>query len=114
MTYSWHWVLLTINYNTEEVHASKRRVYPDKVENRVKCYFKLIQSQKSNKVKIGKFKKDTIYVYSVDGVHFYSRESRKIPHQKGLHSHKFHSPGFAYEVRIAIFENHILWSKGPF
>ena len=61
------------NYNTEEIHASNWRVYTDKVENYVKCYFKLIQSLKSKKIKIGRFKKDTIYIYSVDGVHFHKR-----------------------------------------
>ena len=101
------------NYNTEEVHASNWRVCPDKVENRVKRYFKLTQSLKSKEIKIGKFKKDTIYVYSVDGVHFHTRESRKKP-TKRVYSHKFHGPGVAYEVGIAIFENRILWSKGPF
>ena len=101
------------NYNTEEVHASNWRVCPDKVKDCVKRYFKQKQSLKSKKIKIGKFKKDTIYVYSVNGVHFHTRESRKTP-TKRVYSHKFHGPGVAYKVGIAIFENCILWSKGPF
>ena len=44
---------------------------------------------------------------------FILRELRKTP-TKRVYSHKFHSPGVAYEVGIAIFENHILWSKDPF
>ena len=39
------------NYNTKEVHASNWRVCTNKVKNCVKCYFKLIQSLKSKKIK---------------------------------------------------------------
>ena len=104
----------TNNYNTEEIHTTSNwRVCPDKVENCVKRYFKLIQSLKSKKIKISKFKTDTIYVYSVDGVYFHSKESRKTPTRR-VYSQKFHGSGLAYEVGIAIFKNHILWSKGLF
>ena len=45
------------NYNTEEVHASNWKVCPDKVKNRIKRCFKLIQLLKSKRIKIGKFTK---------------------------------------------------------
>lgn len=101
------------NYNTEIVHASNWGVCSDKVDNRVKHYFKLMQSLKSKKIFIGTFTKNTIYAYSVDGVHSRTKESRKTPTRK-VYSHKFHGPGVAYEVGMAINENRILWSKGPF
>ena len=71
-----------------------------------------MQSLKSKKIFIGTFTKNTIYTYSVDGVHSRTKESRKTPTRK-VYSHKFHGPGVAYKVGMAINKNHILWSKGP-
>jgi len=50
----------------------------------------------------------------VDGVNCHTRESRKILRTAKVYSHKFHGPGIAYEVGIAIYEDRVLWIKGPF
>ena len=101
------------NYNSVEVHAGNWSVCTDKVKNSVKCYFKKIQLLKKKKIRVGKFENETTFVFSVDGVHCHTRESRKNPTAK-VYSHKFHGPGIAYEVGIAIYEDRVLWIKGPF
>jgi len=68
---------------------------------------------KDKKIYIGGFKNDTVYNYSIDGVHASTRENRKDPSSK-VYSHKFNGPGITYEVGIAIWESRVLWIKGPF
>lgn len=100
-------------YNTEEVHARNWRVWSNKVKNCVKCYFRKIQLLKSKKIYIGNFENETIYTFTVDGVHCHTKECRINPTTK-VYSHKFYGPGIAYEVGIAIYKDCVLWIKGPF
>ena len=50
----------------------------------------------------------------VDGVHFRTQEDQKNPTAK-VYTHKFNSPGIAYKIGIAIYEDRVLWIniKGP-
>ena len=48
----------------------------------------------------------------VDGVHFCTQEDQKILTAK-VYTHKFNGPGIAYKIRIAIYEDCVLWIKGP-
>jgi len=101
------------NYNCAEVHGGNWRVCTDKVKKSVKCYFQKIQLLKKKKIRVGKFKNETSFAFSVDGVHCRTKERRNNPTAK-VYSHKFHGPGVAYEVGIAIYEDRVLWIKGPF
>ena len=76
-------------------------------------FLKNIQLLKKKKIRVGEFKNETVFAFSVDGVHCHTRECRKNPTAK-VYSHKFHGPGIAYEVGIAIYEDRVLWIKGPF
>ena len=73
----------------------------------------MILSLSKKKIHANGFENDTVYNFSVDGVHCSTMEKRKNPTAK-VYSHKFHGPGIAYEVGIAIFEERVLWIKGPF
>ena len=103
------------NYNTKakEVYASNWRVCPNKLKNCVKCYFKLIQLLKSKRIKIGNYRKDAIYIYSLNGVCFHIKKSRKNS-IKRFYSHKLHGPGVAYKVGITIFKNNVLEYRAHF
>ena len=61
---------------------------------------------------MGDYKYDTVFILTVDGVHFRTHESRKKPSAK-KYSHKFHGPGLSYEIAIAIQEDRVLSIKGP-
>lgn len=56
---------------------------------------------------------DVIFVMTVDGVHFRTRECRIDPN-KNWYSHKFNGPGLSYELGIAIRKNQLCWINGPF
>jgi hypothetical protein len=62
---------------------------------------------------MGNFEHDTVFVISVDGVHCKTYEARKHPSAK-VYSHKNHGPAVAYELGIAIYEDRLVWIKGPF
>jgi hypothetical protein len=64
-------------------------------------------------IPFGPFAPGTALIFSVDGVHFLIKEPRKTPSSK-WYSHKFHSPGLAYEIAVATRENQICWTNGPF
>ena len=72
-----------------------------------------IQELKQEKVMFGNFENDPIFIVSVDGVHCKTYEARKNPTAK-VYSHKYHGPGVAYEIGLAIFENRLVWINGPF
>ena len=56
---------------------------------------------------------DAIFVLTVDGTHFRTRECRKEPNANWF-SYKFHGPGLSYEFGIAIHKNQLCWINGPF
>ena len=60
----------------------------------------------------GELKYDTIYILTVDGVHFRTFESHKNPSAK-VCSRKFNGPALAYEIAIAIHESRLLSINGP-
>ena len=68
---------------------------------------------KSKKICVDNFEKETIYTFTIGGVHFCTKECR-INLTAKVYSHKFHGPGIVYEVEIAIYKDHVLWIKGPF
>ena len=56
---------------------------------------------------------DTVFILTVDGVHFKTYESRKKPTAK-VYSHKSNGPAMSYEIAIAIHESRVLSINGPF
>jgi hypothetical protein len=58
-------------------------------------------------------KYDTVFILTVDGVHFRTYESRKNPTAK-VYSHKSNGPAMSYEIAIAIHESRVLSINGPF
>ena len=62
---------------------------------------------------MGDFEYDTIFILTVDGVHFRTHESRMKPSSK-KYSHKFSGPGLSYEIGIAIHESRVVSIQGPF
>ena len=76
------------DYNNVEIHAGNWRVCPDNVKKIIKCYFSSkIQLLKEKKIRVGKFKNETVFAFSVDGVHCRTKESRNNPTTQ-VHSHK--------------------------
>ena len=45
-------------------------------------------------------------------MHFCTQEDQKNPTAK-VYTHKFNGPGIAYKIGIAIYEDRVLWIKGP-
>ena len=56
---------------------------------------------------------ETIFIGTVDGVHFRVEEPRTEP-DAIWYSHKFEGPGVGYELALDINENKIIWINGPF
>ena len=58
----------------------------------------------------------TNFTISVDGVHcrFHELEDDKLAKNPENYSHKFNGPGLAYELALSIFENKLVWMRGPF
>ena len=110
-------LLMAINfaktYNTKAVQSGSWTVCVNKLKKSIKCYFEDIQLLKNKKICVGKFENTTIFGWTVDGVHFRTQEDRKNPNAK-VYSHKFSGPGIAYEIGISIYEDRVLWIKGPF
>jgi hypothetical protein len=55
---------------------------------------------------------DEIFILSVDGVDCSINEPRKIPSAK-WYAHKFNGPGLSYELGISIYDNYLVWIRGP-
>jgi hypothetical protein len=55
---------------------------------------------------------DDIFILLVDGVDCSITEPRKIPSAK-WYSHKFNGPGLSYELGISIYDNYLVWIRGP-
>ena len=62
---------------------------------------------------MGDLEYNTIFILTVDGVHFRTHESRMKPSSK-KYSHKFSGPGLSYEIGIAIHESRVVSIQGPF
>eukprot|EP00934_Nitzschia_sp_Nitz4_P006303 Nitzschia sp. Nitz4//scaffold142_size57810//3059//4073//NITZ4_006490-RA/size57810-snap-gene-0.65-mRNA-1//-1//CDS//3329536373//6293//frame0 len=78
-------------------------------------YAKAIQALKEKKISLNEtLEGEEIFVLTVDGVHFRTRECRIEPN-KNWFSHKSHGPGFlSYELGIAIHDNKLCWINGLF
>ena len=134
--------LLALNYlktyNTETVLSGWWGLNEDTVRKWAKHYQKEIQKLKKKKVSsmilfnlshifysiilltlnllqivCGDLKYDTKHILTVDGVHFRTYESRKVPTAK-VYSHKFNGPGLTYEIAVAIYESRVLSITGPY
>ena len=66
---------------------------------------------------------NTIFIITVDGVHFRIQEPMPPPdpitgeqyrYDKEYFTHKDGGAGLAYEIAISIFENRVVWVNGPF
>lgn len=59
---------------------------------------------------------ETNFTISVDGVHcrFHELEDDELAKNPENYSHKFNGPGLAYELALSIFENKLVWMRGPF
>jgi hypothetical protein len=64
-------------------------------------------------IKFGPFPSGKVFILTVDGTHFRIKEPRSDPSSK-WYSHKFNSPGLAYELAISVYENRICWTSGQF
>jgi hypothetical protein len=64
-------------------------------------------------IMFGPFPAGKVFILTVDGTHFRIKEPRSDPSSK-WYSHKFNSPGLAYELAISTYENRICWTSGPF
>ena len=58
----------------------------------------------------------TNFAISVDGVHcrFHELEDEERAKNPTNYSHKFSGPGLAYELALSIYENKLVWMRGPF
>lgn len=59
---------------------------------------------------------DTIFIASVDGVHFRREEPGHDEYKMdpSWYSHKFNKAGIDYEIALCIWTNRVLWINGPF
>jgi hypothetical protein len=100
-------------YNTETVLSGWWDFHEDTIRRWTWFYLEKIQALKAEKIVLGEFEHDTIYIVSVDGVHCRTYEARKNPTAK-VYSHKNHGPAVAYELGVAIYEDRLVWMNGPF
>ena len=54
--------------------------------------------------------------YQCRGVHcrFHELEDDELAKNPESYSHKFNGSGLAYELALSIFENKLVWMRGPF
>lgn len=59
---------------------------------------------------------DDIWIGTVDGTHFRNQEIAhpEIPKDPSIFSFKHQSPGFNYEIVVALRESKIIWFSGPY
>jgi len=58
----------------------------------------------------------TIFLASVDGVQcrFHEMKHLHLSKDPGLFAHKFNGPGLGYELALSLFEDKLVWLKGPY
>jgi len=55
----------------------------------------------------------TVFIASVDGVHFRINEPRSQPNANWC-SHKFNHPALSYELGVSLVDGSLVWINGPF
>lgn len=101
-------------YDTEHVMSGRWGYCEEYCRETVKFYVEKLQMLKKIKIRF-KFAKDTdrTYLASIDCVHCAVNELRTSPNSKWF-SHKFHGPGFSYEIAIDIHDDRCVWVSGPY
>lgn len=100
-------------YNTEVVLSGWWDFHEDTVNKWSWFYIEKIQQLKEEKIYMGDFEYDTVFLLTVDGVHCRTYEARKNPTSK-VYSHKNQGPAVAFELGLAIYEDRLVWINGPF
>jgi hypothetical protein len=102
---------LVTNAN-EHIRAGTWRDNEDTSRDRTWDVIRAIQELEAQKI-TWPVNDGTILVFTVDGTHSPIEEPRKNPNSNWC-SHKFHGPGLAYELAIAVHEPKLVWINGPF
>lgn len=78
-------------------------------------YFQKLQALKEAKIIWPQYPLDTIWVMSVDGIHFAINEPKhpEFSQDKKYFSHKKQRAGYAYELGICLFSSNLIWMSGP-
>jgi hypothetical protein len=84
---------------------------------RKRCWYYLgkLQALKEAKIIWPDYPLDTIWVMSVDGIHFAINEPKhpEYSQDKKHFSHKKGRAGWAYELGICLFSSNLIWMSGP-
>jgi hypothetical protein len=80
-------------------------------------FIRKMEALKDNKIKWPEGWKDAKerMLYTVDGVHFWTREAPHptLPYDKKSYSHKNKQAGLSYEIGVSLEEDRIVWFSGP-